>query len=148
MKLLGLALIAIIILSIASVGATSNSKASLEQRIAVLEAQRWTTPQHAVNIVSQRVWDRATSCNLAPAYGSYGECTSKDPVLSAFNGQGNHTTYVARNISHYGEWYAAQGADGDTWTVTATMTNTEGYTCGPFTWYVWESNSYIRSANW
>jgi hypothetical protein len=52
MKLLGLALIAIIILSIASVGATSNSKASLEQRISVLEAQRWTTQEHAFNVVA------------------------------------------------------------------------------------------------
>ena len=144
MKLLGLALIAIIILSIASVGATSNSKASLEQRISVLEAQRWTTPQHAVNVVSQRVWDRATSCNLQAQYGS---CISQDPVLYAFNAQGSHATYVAQNISNYGEWYATQGADGDTWTVTATLT-VENYTYGPFTWYVWESNSFIRSANW
>jgi hypothetical protein len=149
MKLLTVALVTVIVLSLASVAATSQSKASLggrvqalEEQVARLETMRWTQ-QHATNVVGQRVWDRISSCRTPK---SVGPCSSLDPVLYAFHGQ-NVPDPVTHRLYREGYWTAQPGADGNSWQVTATI-SIDGASYGPFIWYVWSSNSLVWAANY
>jgi hypothetical protein len=114
----------------------------LEARIEALEHLHWQD-YYAVNAVSHRVWERASSCSIQSRLAS---CYLSDPVLSAFVNEGNLRNYISQNISVYGKWDAKE-VNPDQWEVTATL-HTEDHTYGPFTWYIWESNGFIESIQW
>jgi len=150
MKVLTITLVAVIMLSVASVAATNQSKATLGERVSALEKQvaqlqtfRWTE-QHARNVVSQRVWDRLTSCRIPKQIGA---CTDLDPVVYAFRDPAVPDA-VSHRLYREGIWSAQPGADGDSWQVSVTITTEDGHTWGPFTWYVWSSNSLVWSASY
>jgi hypothetical protein len=114
----------------------------LQARIEALEHLHWQD-YYAVNVVSQRVWERASSCSVQSRFAS---CYLSDPVLSAFVNEGNLKNYISQNIGLYGKWDAKE-VNRDQWEVTATL-HTEDHTYGPFTWYIWESNGFIESIQW
>jgi hypothetical protein len=128
--------------------------AALEARLQALEYLRWTK-NHAINAVSYKVFERSSSCDIEKWGGS---CYLSDPVLQPFasiyiNGEWVNPGYsqaLARKAYHYGEWYAQDKGDGDSWNVWVIMKikNQDGtYTeFDPFTWTVWESNGYIQAA--
>jgi hypothetical protein len=148
MKILLATLALALIIAIASLGATTEQKNDLEQRVQALEVSRWNE-QSAIDVVAQRVWDRATSCNFEsglPIGDPLLSCGS-DPVLAAFAGENAGAYYVSLSIFHYGQWQATQ-VDNDHWQVTATLTDSEGTTYGPYTWNVWENNGFIISTNY
>jgi hypothetical protein len=109
MKVLTITLVAVIILSLASIAATNQSKATLGERVQTLEKQvaqlqtmRWTE-QHARNMVSQRVWDRLTSCRIPKQIGA---CTDLDPVVYALQGVPDE---VSHRLYREGYWQAQAG---------------------------------------
>jgi hypothetical protein len=117
-------------------------KHSTEAMLQALEYLLWTE-DHAINAVSQRVWNRYSSCNLRTRY----DCYTNDIVLMAFNVKdkyGDHPStdvmdYEALSACSYGTWYAQDNGDGDSWNVWVT---TPGG--GHYTWTVWQSNGFIR----
>jgi hypothetical protein len=128
--------------------------AALEARLQALESLRWTE-NHAINAVSYKVWERSSSCDLEKWGGS---CYLPDPVLQPFASlyvdgpyvNGGYSVALARSACHNGQWYAEDNGDGDSWTVSVTITvaNNDGTSTdfGPMSWTVWESNGYIQAA--
>jgi hypothetical protein len=128
--------------------------AALEARLQALEYLRWTE-NHAINAVSYKVWERASSCDIS-YWG--GNCYLYGPVLMSFgnlhyNGEYVNSAYsqmLARKAYHYGTWSATDNGDGDSWTVSVTITvdNNDGTSTddSPISWTVWESNGYIQAA--
>jgi hypothetical protein len=101
--------------------------------------------------VGYKVWERVSSCDLEKWGVS---CYLSDPVLQPFTTiKDVHSAayrYLARQAYHYGSWYASDNGDGDSWTVSVTITvdNNDGTSTeyGPISWTVWESNGYIQAA--
>jgi len=128
--------------------------AALEARLQALEYLRWTE-NHATSVVAYKVWERSSSCDLEKWGGS---CYGSDPVLQPFanlyvDGQYVNSAYsaaLARSAFHNGQWYAEANGDGDSWTVSVTITidNNNGTTTdfGPMSWTVWESNGHVQAA--
>ena len=150
MKALTITLVAVVILSMATVGAVNQNKASLgervsvlEKRVATLEVMRWT-PLAATNAVRWEVWNRISSCRTPKTVGP---CTDLDPILYAFHGK-NVPDPISHRLPRDGYWMAQPGTDGDSWQVTVTFTAEDGHTWGPFTWIVWSSNGLIWSADY
>jgi hypothetical protein len=121
---------------------------STEARLQALEYLMWTE-QHAINYVSQRVWERASSCDLD--YNRTYPCYNHDLILMPFTyakdqhgyGPGNELEYLAQSVSAHGLWYARDNGDGDSWTVWVTLKIGENQ-YQPITWTVWQSNGFIR----
>jgi hypothetical protein len=124
--------------------------AALEARLQALEYLRWTE-NHAINAMSQRVWERYSSCNP----DSYWPCHSNDLVLMPFTTAKDHNgnshygfADVLAGRANSGAWYAQDNGDGDSWNVWVIITipDGKGYqtTYGPITWTVWQSNGFIR----
>jgi hypothetical protein len=123
---------------------------STEGRLQALEYLLWTE-DHAINAVSQRLWERYSSCNL----GAY-TCYNNDLVLMPFttlktqNGylRTAEINYLLQHANTHGAWYAQDNGDGDSWNVWVIITvkDQQGYDVefGPFTWTVWQSNGFIR----
>src|SRR5919106_492325 len=120
--------------------------AALEARLQALEYLYWTE-DHAINAVSQRLWDRYSSCNL----GHRGECYRNDLVLMPFvyakDQYGNYPTvgvmdYLAGLANTHGIWYAQDNGDGDSWNVWVVIKS--GNDEYHITWTVWQSNGFIR----
>ena len=121
--------------------------AALEARLQALEYLRWTE-NHAINAVSQRVWERYSGCYLEYRY----QCYTNDLVLMAFqtvkhpDGTSGYNTAVmdkvAQHVNTHGTWYAQDNGDGDSWNVWVVIQydNTEYH----ITWTVWQSNGFIR----
>src|SRR5918996_1432206 len=116
--------------------------AALEARVQALEYLRWTE-NHAINAVSQRLWDRYSSCNLRNRF----DCYANDLVLKAFTAakdeKGNRYStevmdYLALSANTYGVWYAQDNGDGDSWNVWVIINEDQ------ITWTVWQSNGFIR----
>jgi hypothetical protein len=121
--------------------------AALEARLQALEYLRWTE-NHAISAVSQRVWERYSSCNLGTDY-----CYTTDLVLMPFaaaatDEKGYRPDYLMKRLAQYvnthGAWYAQDNGDGDSWNVWVILKidNSEYH----FTWTVWQSNGYIQAA--
>lgn len=118
---------------------------STEARLQSLEYLYWTE-DHAINAVSQRVWDRYSSCTA-----EY-DCYKYDLVLMPFAyvtfQDGSRPTYdvvkyMAGAAATQGQWYAKDNGDGDSFTVTVVINvhyNTETH----ISWTVWQSNGFIR----
>ena len=128
--------------------------AALEARLQALEYLRWTE-NHAIDAVGYKVWERVSSCDLS--YWGV-NCYQSDPVLMPFgnlyyNGEWVSPGYsqaLARQAYHYGTWSAVDNGDGDSWTVSVTITvaNNDGTSTdfGPMSWTVWESNGLVQGA--
>jgi hypothetical protein len=134
----------------ASVAATNQTKYSLQQRVEYLEQQvaylqtfQWTD-QDAVDVTAQEVWERITSCRIPQGLGY---CSELDPVLYAFKGQ-NVPNHVILRLYTEGYWTAQSGGDGDNWQVSVTITTQDGYTYGPFYWYVFSSTRQVWSIDY
>jgi hypothetical protein len=120
---------------------------SLEQKVDRLEYRSWTA-DHAINVVSQRVWDRCSSCNL----NLYRDCYSQDLVLQSFAyhqyadgsyATGQQMVEMAYLASTQGQWSAYDNGDGDSFTVTV-LINTGGYQDVHISWQVWQSNGFVQ----
>ena len=122
--------------------------AALEARLQALEHLRWTE-NHAINAVSQRVWERYSSCNLNRYL-----CYTQDSVLVAFtaaqieNAAPDYSVAFWDNLAEYANthpvWYAQDNGDGDSWNVWVIIkSDQEEYR---ITWTVWQSNGYIQAA--
>jgi hypothetical protein len=119
---------------------------STEARLQALESLMWTET-HATSAVSQRVYDRVSTCPDPYI------CYQYDTVLAAFTAikdeQGRPQTvdiiqFWARSaIDHrYGTWYARDNGDGDSFTVWVDIR--VGGSQARAVWTVWQSNGYIR----
>jgi hypothetical protein len=109
-----------------------------------LEYLRWTE-DHAITAVSQRVWDRYSSCTLGY------DCYKHDLVLMPFAyvtfQDGSHPTY---DVMHYmagvastqGRWFEASTNDGDSFTVWVVINVDYGKETH-ISWTVWQSNGFI-----
>jgi hypothetical protein len=116
--------------------------AAVEARLQALEYLRWTE-NHAINAVSQRLWDRYSGCYLQHRY----DCYTQDLVLIPFLAVGKdekgyvHSAIADRyayNATAHGVWYAQDNGDGDSWKVWVVIDEHQ------FTWTVWQSNGFIQ----
>jgi hypothetical protein len=114
---------------------------STEARLQALEYLFWTE-EHAINHVSQRLWERYSSCNIT--YGD-SNCYNTDLVLLAFNVPDQYGQYPDYDAIRYlaaanthGKWYAQDNGDGDSWRVWVVISGKQ------YTWDVWQSNGFIR----
>jgi hypothetical protein len=109
-----------------SAKSTSQQIKELEARVAALEHLHWQD-YYAVNAVSQRVYERATTCS--------GKCANNDLVLYEFKyPKDNYERLVPSYISGNGQWQAKE-INPDQWEVSATV-QIGDYTYGPYTWYI------------
>jgi hypothetical protein len=109
---------------------------STEARLQALEYLLWQE-HHAINAVSQRVWDRVSTCN----------CYLNGTVLMPFAAIPKVTSagrpIIAQNAVSNGTWYAEPHGDGDGWHVWVIVTvGDKDY--GPISWDVWQSNGFIQ----
>jgi hypothetical protein len=126
------------------IGLTSNviatpppSAGSTEQRLQSLENLRWQK-NHVVTMVSQRVFDRHSSCNLY--------CYETDRVLLPFTTSGAASRFLEGYVGYAiatGTWDAQDNGNGDSWTVTLLVD--QGHQSeNTYSWTVWESNGFIQ----